>query len=165
VQDRVQPSLLDRLTDDHPQRATDSANARVFSVSRLRAAILRDVAWLLNTVRLADTVDLDLFPEIQASTLNYGIPPMSGRVMEGVDPQFLSYEIKTALQLFEPRLIADTISVTVIEPAPKASLASPQFKIEAELFAHPVPLRMLMRAEADPDGAGIRLVEIHTELA
>ena len=66
-QDRLFPSLLDRLTDDAPQRKSEPREVRVFSVSKLRQAVLRDLGWLLNTCYLAVTEDLESYPEDSSS--------------------------------------------------------------------------------------------------
>ena len=46
---RLQPSLLDRLTDDEPHKSVESNDKRVLNKSQLRQCVLRDLAWLLNT--------------------------------------------------------------------------------------------------------------------
>ncbi len=51
-QDRLQPALLDRLTDDEPDKKQEPREARVLSKSRLRQSVLRDLAWLFNATRL-----------------------------------------------------------------------------------------------------------------
>jgi type VI secretion system protein ImpF len=48
AQDRIQPSLLDRLTDDDPGNPKETRDQRFFSANRLRQAVLRDLSWLLN---------------------------------------------------------------------------------------------------------------------
>ena len=50
-QERLQPSLLDRLTDDQPTELRESLDARVLNKQQLRAAVLRDLSWLFNTTR------------------------------------------------------------------------------------------------------------------
>ena len=47
--ERLQPSLLDRLTDLQPDKATEGREDRVIDMRRLREIIQRDLAWLLNT--------------------------------------------------------------------------------------------------------------------
>ena len=54
-QERLQPSLLDRLTDSAPDTKRESRDRRVLSMRRLRSAVLRDLAWLLNTGHLETT--------------------------------------------------------------------------------------------------------------
>ena len=51
-QDRLQPALLDRLTDDEPDKKLEPREARVLSKRRLRQSVLRDLAWLFNATRL-----------------------------------------------------------------------------------------------------------------
>ncbi|HWW69922.1 MAG TPA: type VI secretion system baseplate subunit TssE, partial [Duganella sp.] len=50
--DRLQPSLLDRLSDDDSQARLESREQRVLSMRGLRKAVLRDLGWLLNTTGL-----------------------------------------------------------------------------------------------------------------
>ena len=75
-QERLQPSLLDRLTDTDPESKTESRERRVLSIQRLRAGVLRDLGWLLNTGHLETIEDLDEFPDVRNSVLNYGIPDL-----------------------------------------------------------------------------------------
>ena len=49
--ERLQPALLDRLSDDAPQVKVESREARVISRQRFRQAVLRDLAWLFNATR------------------------------------------------------------------------------------------------------------------
>jgi hypothetical protein len=46
--ERLQPALLDRLTDDEPDK-NRRADKRVLTKTQLRQAVLRDLAWLFNT--------------------------------------------------------------------------------------------------------------------
>ena len=91
-QERLFPSLLDRLTDDDPAHQTESRDRRVFSLSRLRAAVLRDLAWLLNTTHLAATEDLENHPLVGESVINYGIPDLTGKSIPASSR--LSYRLK-----------------------------------------------------------------------
>ena len=60
LQERLQPSLLDRLTDNEPDSNDESRAQRVLSLNRLKRSVLRDLAWLLNSGNLANTEDLDV---------------------------------------------------------------------------------------------------------
>jgi type VI secretion system protein ImpF len=162
-QDLVQPSLLDRLTDLHPHHAADSRAERVYSLQRLKAAILRDVTWLLNTSHLAPTVDLRAFPQVAASTLNFGVATLHGHSREGVDIDLLRQMIVTSLRRFEPRLLPASLRVEALDEARQAGPL--HFRIEADLWAEPVPLRMVMRTEFDQEVDAIRVVEARPESA
>ena len=47
--ERLQPCLLDRLTDDEPKNSEESRTQRVVSLSRYKKGVLRDMEWLLNS--------------------------------------------------------------------------------------------------------------------
>jgi len=55
--ERLQPSLLDRLTDDEPHSQQEPRDKRVLSMHRLRESVLRDVSWLLNADSMESVVD------------------------------------------------------------------------------------------------------------
>ena len=56
--ERLQPSLLDRLTDEEPLANNESREQRVLSSRQLRLSVLRDLRWLLNTTGIDNMVDL-----------------------------------------------------------------------------------------------------------
>jgi type VI secretion system protein ImpF len=157
VQDRVQPSLLDRLTDDEPMNRREGRDLRTFSLRRLREAVLRDLSWLLNASHLAATEDLGAYPHVAASVLNYGVPPTTGRVKAGIDAASLARRLRTALLHFEPRLLPGSLQVSVARDAADATAF--QFLIEGELWAQPAPLRMTLRTELDAELDMVRVVE------
>ena len=76
--ERLQPCLLDRLTDDAPDKTEESRNQRVMSLQRYRQAVLRDLSWLLNTYANAKLNGYDTFEEIQSSVLNFGVQNVAG---------------------------------------------------------------------------------------
>ena len=75
-QERLQPALLDRLTDEHPDEQQEAREQRVMSKRQLRQAVLRDLAWLFNATRLESGVDLSKVPEVRRSVLNFGLPAL-----------------------------------------------------------------------------------------
>ena len=56
-QEQLQPALLDRLTDEEPDKKLEPRQQRVISKRRMREAVLRDLAWLFNTTRLDPDMD------------------------------------------------------------------------------------------------------------
>jgi type VI secretion system protein ImpF len=90
-QDGLRPSLLDRLTDDSPEnpekwRAGDAVDRKRFmSLNEYRAQVRRDLAWLLNTANLAAVLDLDEYPEVADSVVNFGVPDIAGLTSSCVD--------------------------------------------------------------------------------
>src|SRR3546814_8846085 len=105
TQERLQPSLLDRVSDDEPEVTQESRERRVLSVQKLREVVLRDLAWLFNAVNLTAVADLDDHPEIPNSVLNYGLPDMAGRTVSGIDLIGLERLLWQAIVDFEPRIM------------------------------------------------------------
>ena len=48
--DKLQPCLLDRLTDDEPGKREESRGQRIISLQRYKAGVLRDLEWLFNSI-------------------------------------------------------------------------------------------------------------------
>jgi len=154
----LQPSLLDRLTDDEPETQAESRDARVISSRRLREMVLRDLNWLLNASNL-DTQGLAQdMPRVLESVLNYGVHDLTGRTESGVRTDELASIIKEAIERFEPRILPG--SVTVIwkgssgEDQPGNRLV---FEIEGELWAQPVPERLYLETDVDLDSGQFRV--------
>ena len=147
--ERLQPSLLDRLTDDEPDRTQESRDRRVLSPNRLRESVRRDLTWLLNHTHLAATKDLVAYPEVERSTVNYGLPDMSGRTSSTVDVPALEKAIRRAIWEFEPRLLKDSVRVRILVDPQQMNHNSMSFLIEAELWAQPLPLRLFLKTDLD----------------
>ncbi|NMW23407.1 type VI secretion system baseplate subunit TssE, partial [Rhodanobacter denitrificans] len=114
TQERLQPSLLDRLTDDEPGKLEESREKRVISATRLRDCVTRDISWLLNCVNLSVDTDLGDYPEVSCSVLNFGIPDLTGVALSGINSDILQRQVRDAILAFEPRLTANTLRVTAI---------------------------------------------------
>ncbi len=157
--DRLQPSLLDRLTDNDPDKKQESRDARVLSPSRLRDCVRRDLAWLLNTTHLMSVQDLNELPQVARSVVNYGMPDMAGRTVSGIDASILEQAIRRAILDFEPRLVARTLRVKLFVDEKQMNPNSMTFDIEAELWAQPIPLRLFLRTAVDLENGSIDVVD------
>ena len=157
--ERLQPSLLDRLTDDEPSQQVESREQRVFSLTRLREAVLRDLAWLLNTTNLAAGTDLDAYPEVRHSVLNYGIPDLSGVSVSSANIAELERELRQAIIDFEPRILSHSLAVRLEANKSQMSHNAMTFLIEGELWAQPVPLRMYLKTEIDLDIGDVKVTD------
>lgn len=153
--ERLQPSLLDRLTDDDPGHEVEARERRVLSMRGLRDGVLRDLAWLLNTTNLLSVSDVPRLPHLAASVLNYGVPDMSGASLANMNIADLERAIRQAIWDFEPRLIRSSVSVKAV--AVQASITKIMFEIEADLWAQPYPERLYLKTELDLDLAHITL--------
>jgi type VI secretion system protein ImpF len=157
--ERLQPSLLDRLTDDDRDQRQETREKRVLSPARLRECVRRDLTWLLNTTHLAALEDLTEQPEVERSVLNYGMPDFAGRTASTVDVRTMERLIGRVISDFEPRLLRRSVKVRVISDAQKMNHNAMCFQIEAELWAQPLPLRLFLRTEIDLESGAATVVE------
>ena len=160
ARDRLQPSLLDRLTDFEPHARNEARERRVMSARALRDSVQRDIGWLLNASGLDAVQDLAGFPHVATSVLNYGLPDLAGRNVTGLTPAAIERLIRDALWAFEPRLVRDTVRVTALDDAKGASRAHViRFGIEAEMWSQPYPERLYLRTELDLEAGEVRIVD------
>ena len=155
--ERLQPSLLDRLTDDEPDRQAEARERRIMSMRSLREGVLRDLAWLLNTTNLTSVSERFRLPHVANSVLNYGLPDLSGASLAGMNTTDLERAIRQAIWDFEPRLIRSSVSVRAVPTLD--SITRITFEIEADMWAQPYPERLYIKTELDLDQAHISLAE------
>lgn len=158
--ERLQPSLLDRLTDDEPQARQESREKRVISPARLRDCVRRDLTWLFNATNLAAVEDIEHFPEVLRSVLNYGMPDLAGRTASSIDTRSLEQILCQVIWDFEPRLIKRSVKVRVLTDEAVMSHNTMSFDIEAELWAQPLPLRLFLRTEIDLENGGVSVADL-----
>lgn len=153
--ERLQPSLLDRLTDDDPERQLESRERRVLSPVQLRDCVRRDLGWLLNTVHLESTTALTDYPQVAASVLNFGVVDLAGKPLSSINAPALERLIREAIWQFEPRLIKDSVQVKIDDR--KTGHNALSFVIEAQLWAQPIPLQLFLRTEVDLENGEVRV--------
>jgi type VI secretion system protein ImpF len=160
-QERLQPALLDRLTDEEPDRTQEPRENRVMSKSRLRQAVLRDLAWLFNATRLEAGVDLSAVPQAQRSVINFGLPALSGKSANAIDVHDLEKAIRDAIVEFEPRILPGTLQVkAVVEASALDHHNVIGVEIHGHLWAQPVPLELLVRTEIDLETGKVEMADL-----
>jgi type VI secretion system protein ImpF len=160
-QDRLQPALLDRLTDDEPDKRLEPREQRLLSKSRLRNAVLRDLAWLFNTTRFEAEVDLSQAPYVQRSVLNFGLPPLSGKTAASLEVIDLERAIRQAILDFEPRILASTLQVRALVELNELDHHNViGIEIHGQLWAQPVPLDLLIRTEIDLETGKVKIADL-----
>jgi type VI secretion system protein ImpF len=132
----VTQPLLDRLIDREPKLAGDPAITRAQSVRTLKAALRRDLEWLLNSRRVVEPAPA-AFEELNKSLYHYGLPDFSSMTVQSPkDRARLLRELERSIELFEPRL--RNVRVVPIE-TPGASIRALRFQIEGMLMMDPAP--------------------------
>lgn len=159
TQERLQPSLLDRLTDDEPGKTEESREKRVISATRLRDCVTRDMSWLLNCVNMETNADLGDYPEVSRSVLNFGIPDLTGAALSGINVDILQRQVRDAILAFEPRLTANTLRVTASSNQGRMDRQALMFNIESEMWAQPIPLNLYLKTEVDLETGNFKVSE------
>jgi type VI secretion system protein ImpF len=160
VRDRLQPALLDRLTDLAPASRVEADDVRVMGRTQIREAVLRDLSWLLNAVKPMGAL-ADAYPQAGDSVLNYGLPAMSGQLASRIDIAMLERTIRQAILRFEPRVMADGLEVKALEMSGVLDTHNViEFEIRGLMWAQPVPLELLLRTKVDLEAGQIEVREV-----
>ncbi|NQY36796.1 MAG: type VI secretion system baseplate subunit TssE [Alteromonadaceae bacterium] len=155
--ERLQLSLLDRLSDDEPKKTTESREKRVISISRLRQLVQRDLAWLLNSVAASANMDFSNYPEVAKSTLNYGIIDLSGFSSMVFNPKYIERELTKCIKNYEPRIIPNSLKVKIKVAEEEMSKNTISFEISGDLWAQPLPLQLFLKTEIDLENGSVNL--------
>lgn len=157
--ERLQPSLLDRLTDEAPDEQSESRSRRVISMNRLRALVRRDLAWLLNTGHMEALQDLSDYPEVQRSVLNFGMPDLSGAAVAGLSGDQIERMVKTAILTYEPRILTNTLDIRSRVSSEHMNRNAIVFEIVGQLWAQPMPAELFLKTEMDLETGDVEVVD------
>lgn len=155
--DRLQPFLLDRLTDDEPANTKESRDKQVFSPRQLRGAILRDLGWLFNSPGPIEGDGISEFPSVAASVLNYGIPDLTGMTATGVNNAGLERAFTRAIKLFEPRLAPQSVVVRILDAPDPHNPNTIGLEIKGEVVATNMPEPLYIKTEVDLETGQMKL--------
>jgi type VI secretion system protein ImpF len=159
-QERLQPALLDRLTDEEPAKKQEAREARLITKTKLRQAVLRDLAWLFNSVRPSD-IDWTGYPHAERSVVNYGLPALSGETASSLDVIELERSIRQAILDFEPRISSATLQVEgLVDDMHLEHHNVVSVQIRGQLWAQPVPLELLLHTEVDLETGEVAIREL-----
>jgi len=145
--DRLQPCLLDRLTDDEPGKREESRNQRIVSLQRYKAGVLRDLDWLFNSVghfpdeRVGEVTFAD-YEEAFRSVINFGIRQLYGRLAPDIEE--IQKQLLQAVITFEPRINRRTLRVEV-----KIERNTLSIELTGELWVNPLPEKLFIKTELD----------------
>ena len=145
--EKLQPCLLDRLTDEEPEKKEESRTQRLISLQKYRVGVIRDLGWLFNSSAYlsldgAESFKLKDFPEAYKSVINFGVKQLCGQTSP--DLGSLQEELAAAIQVFEPRITSHTLVIHADMERNHMTL-----EVAGELWAHPLPDHLHVRTEVD----------------
>jgi len=156
--DKLQPCLLDRLTDDEPDKKEESRVQRIVSLQRYKAGVLRDLEWLFNSIghfpdEKAGELTFGDYEEVFHSVVNFGVRQLYGRLAPDIDE--IEKQLYDALIVFEPRINRRTLRV-------KVALVRNILSIEVigELWVNPLPEKLFVKTELDLESSGCSVREV-----
>ncbi|MEW9898554.1 type VI secretion system baseplate subunit TssE [Chitinivorax sp. PXF-14] len=158
-QDRLQPALLDRLTDDEPARRQEGPF--VLNKARLRQAVLRDLTWLFNATQNAGPDDWPGYSEALRSVVNFGLPALAGSTASSLDVVDLERSIREAILDFEPRILPSSLSIeAVLSDQQMDHHNQLSVQIRGLLWAQPVPLELLLHTDLDLETGEVKITDV-----
>ncbi|KND56928.1 putative protein ImpF [Candidatus Paraburkholderia schumanniana] len=147
---RLLPTIIDRLRDDAPQCKREAPGEYTVSRAQLREIIQRDLAYLLNCTSIDEQIDRTCYPEAATSTLNFGVPSLTGAYMASRNWAEIERVIRRALHDFEPRLIADSFSVRLTNGAANNDhYNNLTFEIRGMIRIDPYPMEITVQSTLD----------------
>ena len=146
--ERLQPSLLDRLTDKAPHKRDESREQRVMSVGQLKQSVMRDLKWLLNASRLESVLPLDQLPHLRGSVLNYGLLDLTGKTASSIDPTVVERAVRQSILDFEPRIIPSSLRVRMIDKE-ASKYNNIVFEITGEIWFQPMSEPLYLKTTLD----------------
>jgi type VI secretion system protein ImpF len=159
-EEQLQPALLDRLTDEEPDKKLEPRQQRVISKRKMREAVLRDLAWLFNTTRLDANMDPVTLDQARRSVINYGLPALSGQTASAIEITDLERAVRQAILDFEPRILPESLRVRTLEIGAFDHHNVIGVEISGQLWSQPIPIELLVRTEIDLESGQVELSDL-----
>jgi type VI secretion system protein ImpF len=172
---RLNPSLFDKLVADldldglreteEPVAGPDAGRSSMrfytvprierFNESALRTTVKRELNWLLNTTNLEAVEDLEPYPHVQTSVLNYGVPDLAGKISHPRAILNRAREIRDAIRAFEPRLDPKRLEVEPVTSVERENAVT--FIIRGDITAAVQALPVEYKTDVEIDTAAVIL--------
>lgn len=133
---QLRASLIDRLVDETPRRRREARPLRTQRIEELRAAVRRDLSWLMNTRTPLPGPEYD---RRELTVIDYGIPDFGGVSPESPsDRRRMAGRIARAIAAFEPRLQAVRVTIAPRMRGERALSARIEAMLVVETVREPV---------------------------
>ncbi|MGH7620568.1 MAG: type VI secretion system baseplate subunit TssE [Gemmatimonadaceae bacterium] len=136
IERTVQPSLLDRLTDQDPRGLSDQRVSYAESVHNFKLSVQRDLEWLLNCRRTPDPAP-ESYEELQSSVYHFGIIDVTSLGESADSRARLLKQVDEALAMFEPRLT--NVNISIVDQEGESRRRELRFVVEGTLRLDPTP--------------------------
>ena len=127
-----------------------------FNEAALRATVRREMSWILNTTNLGSAVDLEPYPHVQTSVLNFGVPDLAGKSLTGRMVLQRARDIRTALLAFEPRIETASLEVEVSDQVERENSITFVIKADVRSAVRAIPVKFRTDLEVETADVLIR---------
>ncbi|WP_420382732.1 type VI secretion system baseplate subunit TssE [Novosphingobium sp.] len=124
-----------------------------FNESGLRASVKRELAWLLNTTNLGAAIDLEPYPHVKTSVLNYGVPDLAGKSITRRLVMQRARDIRKAVQTFEPRFAENSLTIDVSDSIERENAVT--FVIQGNIGSALQAIPVKLRTDVESDTAAV----------
>lgn len=153
-------SVLDRLLDEHPDRPSDAPMSGPQTMATLRAALRRDLEWLLNATRPWRPLQPHE-ATLATSPLGYGLEDVTASVLSNEDErERIRMNVEATIRRFERRLT--DLRVTLLPDEAPLSVAI-RLHIDAVLLIEPEPEVVRYSTAILPPGQAIAVRPLREE--
>ena len=152
---KLVPSVLDRLIDEEPEVERERARARATRCcAELKQAVRRDLENLLNMRRRCLGWPREL-KELEKSLVNYGLPDFMGaNVASEEGREQLCQALEAAIRAHESRF--KSVKVQMLDNADSLD-RNLRFRIDALLRAEPAPEPVVFDSALEPASGTIQV--------
>lgn len=154
------PCLLERLQDDEPRKLIEPWDRYHFDARKMRTLIQNNIADILNVANMEHQLNVKYHGEVAASVVNFGLSPIVGGYTTSESWGSIEQRIRQAIIRFEPRLIADSVMVTLAGDAESPVCNGIiEFEIRALVKWDPQPFDLCIgaRYDTETESAGLTL--------
>ncbi|HWE99976.1 MAG TPA: type VI secretion system baseplate subunit TssE [Caulobacteraceae bacterium] len=172
---RLNPTLFDKLVADlemeglkevvtQPSVMASRSTMRFYTVPRierfneaaLRSTVMRELNWLLNTTSLESINDLDPYPEVKTSVINYGVRDLAGKTLSQRVVQERGRQMREAIRAFEPRLDPDQLEVENVKASGKPNSITYSIRSDVTSAVQAMPVEYKTDIELDTSSVTLR---------
>ncbi|HEY7901401.1 MAG TPA: type VI secretion system baseplate subunit TssE [Caulobacteraceae bacterium] len=175
AESRINPTLFDKLVSgldmqgfDEPESGRGEASRstmRYYSAPRvdrfneraLRQTVMRELNWLLNTTSLESLEDLEPYPQVRTSVLNYGVRDLAGKTLTRSVVAGRAKQIRDAIRAFEPRLEPTQLDVEALTTTERENAVT--YVIRGDVVSAVQAMPVEFKTDVELDTAAVTLRE------
>jgi type VI secretion system protein ImpF len=118
---------------------------------------MRELNWLLNTTSLESLEDLEPYPQVRTSVLNYGVRDLAGKTLTRSVVAGRAKQIRDAIRAFEPRLEPTQLDVEALTTTERENAVT--YVIRGDVVSAVQAMPVEFKTDVELDTAAVTLRE------